>query len=68
MKFKVEQKGQHFLVLNESTGDVKGRFKEEGEAKVLRNRLQEEHDTEVGLINSSSSGKADVNLKDEDAA
>lgn len=43
MKFKVEQKGQMFLVVNETTGNVKGRFKEEGEAKVHCERLQQNH-------------------------
>jgi hypothetical protein len=54
MKFKVEKKGQSFLVVNETTGYVKGRFKEEGEAKVLRDRLQDAHNEEVGLIESTS--------------
>lgn len=32
-----------FLVVNESTGDVKGRFKTKGEADVHRDRVQREH-------------------------
>lgn len=47
MKFKTEQKGQMFLVVNETTGVVKGRFKEKGEADVYRNRLQDQHNTAI---------------------
>lgn len=53
MKFKVEKKGENFLVVNETTGYVKGRFKTEGEAKLHRNRLQDEHETAVGQITSA---------------
>lgn len=47
MKFGVEQKGQMFLVVNESTGEVRGRFKTEGEAKVYRDRIQRQHNDGV---------------------
>ncbi len=43
MKFKVEQKGTQFLVLNETTGYVRGRFKEKGEAQVHCQNLQRQH-------------------------
>jgi len=47
MNFKVEKKGERFLVFNESTGYVRGRFKTEGEAKIYRNRLQDEHNSAI---------------------
>lgn len=52
MKFKVEPKGQMFLVVNESTGDVRGRFKSEGEAKVHRDRLQGKHNDGIEQVSA----------------
>lgn len=52
MKFGVEKKGQMFLVVNSTTGDVRGRFKSEGEAQVHRDRLQETHN--AGIEQASS--------------
>lgn len=52
MKFKVEQKGQFYLVVNETTGNVKGRFKTEGEAKVQRERLQDEHNAGIEAVSA----------------
>ena len=52
MKFKVEQKGQMFLVLNETTGDVKGRFKDKGEAEVHRERLQGQHNEGIEQVSA----------------
>lgn len=50
MKFKVQQKGQTFLVFNETTGEVRGRFKTEGEAKLFRDRAQQKHDEGVQQV------------------
>ena len=50
MKFGVQQKGQMFLVVNESTGYVKGRFKEKGEADVARARFQKEHNEGIEQV------------------
>jgi hypothetical protein len=50
MKFVVEQKGQMFLVVNETTGYVKGRFKEKGEAEKLSQRLQKEHNEGIEAV------------------
>ena len=52
MSFKVEQKGTQFLVLNGSTGDVRGRFKTEGEAKVHQERLQKEHNDGIEQVSA----------------
>lgn len=52
MKFKVEPKGQMFLVLNETTGEVKGRFKEKGEAEVHRERLQSQHNEGIEQVSA----------------
>lgn len=52
MKFKVEQKGERFLVVNETTGVVRGRFKEKGEAQVHRDRLQDEHNTGIEQVSA----------------
>ena len=52
MKFKVEQKGQIFMVVNESTGNVKGRFKEKGEAEVHRDRLQSQHNDGIEQVSA----------------
>lgn len=47
MKFETQKKGEQFLVVNKSTGDVRGRAKTEGEANLLRDRLQKEHNDGV---------------------
>lgn len=52
MSFKVEKKGERFMVVNESTGYVKGRFKTEGEAKIYRDRIQKDHDTALDQVSS----------------
>lgn len=48
MKFQVEQNGQVFLVVNKSTGDVKGRFKTKGEAEFKAQQVQKAYDAEMG--------------------
>lgn len=50
MTFKTEQKGQMFLVLNGTTGAVKGRFKTKGEADVYAQRLQRDHNSAIDHI------------------
>jgi len=52
MKFKVEQKGERFLVVNETTGYVKGRFKDKGEAQVHCDKLQQAHQDGLDQISS----------------
>lgn len=52
MKFKIQQKGQTFLVFNDTTGEVRGRFKTEGEAKLFRDRAQEKHDDGVQQVSA----------------
>lgn len=52
MKFTVEQKGQTFLVVNESIGDVRGRFKTKGEAEVYRDRLQKNHNQGIEMASA----------------
>lgn len=52
MKFAVQQKGQMYLVVNESTGYVKGRFKEKGEAEVHRDRLQQQHNDGIEQVSA----------------
>lgn len=52
MKFGVEKKGQNFLVVNETTGDVRGRFKEEGEAKIFAGKLQAEHNDGIRMASA----------------
>lgn len=52
MKFITQQKGQMFLVVNESTGYVKGRFKVKGEADVLRDKLQAEHNAGIEQVSA----------------
>ncbi len=59
MKFGVEQKGQMFLVVNESTGDVRGRFKSEGEAKVYRERLQRDHNAGIEAVSARVTPKVE---------
>lgn len=52
MNFKVEKKGERFLVFNESTGYVRGRFKTEGEAKLYQQKLQDEHNSAIEAASS----------------
>lgn len=52
MKFKTEAKGNNFLVVNETTGYVKGRFRTKGEADVYCEKLQKEHND--GIERASS--------------
>ena len=52
MKFNVEPKGQMFLVVNESTGQVKGRFKTKGEADVYQARLQRNHNEGIEQVSA----------------
>lgn len=47
MKFRVEQKGAQFLVVNDTTGYVKGRHRTKGEAEVQAQHLQQTHDQAV---------------------
>lgn len=67
MKFAVEKKGQMFLVVNESTGDVRGRFKNEGEANVHRDRLQQQHNSGIeqvsGKTNTAAGGSGSDNFE-----
>lgn len=60
MKFEVEQKGQIFMVINKSTGAVKGRFKEKGEAEVHRERLQDEHAAGIEQVSARLTPKPAV--------
>lgn len=52
MKFAVEQKGQTFLVVNETVGDVRGRFKTKGEAEVYRDKLQKNHNQGIEMASA----------------
>lgn len=52
MKFNVEKKGELFMVVNDTTGDVKGRFKTEGEAKLAARNLQREHTQGVEMVSA----------------
>lgn len=52
MKFNVQQKGQLFMVFNDTTGQVRGRFKSEGEAKVYAERLQQKHNEGVAQVSA----------------
>lgn len=52
MKFKVEKKGERFLVVNDTTGEVKGNFREEGEAKAHAQSVQQEHDKGVEMVSA----------------
>jgi hypothetical protein len=49
MRFVVEKRGQHFHVVNESTGERRGTFTVEGEAKVQCQRLQSQHDEGIRM-------------------
>lgn len=53
MKFDIEQKGNNFLVVNDTTGAVKGRFIKKGEAQVHQQKLQKEHDDEIRRSSAS---------------
>lgn len=49
MKFVVEKKGEKFLVVNQDTGYVRGRFAKEGEAKLSAKHIQDLHDNEIRM-------------------
>lgn len=55
-----------FLVVNETTGAVKGRFKDKGEADVYRERLQSEHNTGIANMQSKLSPPKAANGSDSD--
>lgn len=61
MKFGVEQKGQNFLAVNQTTGDVRGRFKDEKEAKKFAAKLQDDHNEGIRSV-SGKVGPAKPNL------
>lgn len=65
MKFKTEQKGQTFIVFNETTGDVKGHFKTKGEADVYRETLQKRHEEGVSRIQPRQDSQAVINSEEE---
>lgn len=52
MKFVVEKKGQTFLVVNQDTTYVKGRYKTEGEAKLHAEKLQKEHNDGIKMASA----------------
>jgi hypothetical protein len=52
MKFDVEKKGERFLVVNQSTGEVKGNFKDEAEAKTAASSFQKSHDQGVEMVSA----------------
>lgn len=52
MKFGVEKKGERYLVVNQSTGQVKGNFKDEGEAKTVAASFQKEHDSGIEMASA----------------
>lgn len=52
MKFAVEQKGQMFLVVNQTTGVVKARLKDKGEADVLAKRYQDQHNEGIEMASA----------------
>lgn len=59
MKFQVEQKGTQFMVVNETTGDVRGRYRTEGEAQVACKEMQRIHNEGVAQINATSPVRPD---------
>lgn len=52
MTFKVEKKGERFLVVNESTGQVRGNFREEAEAKLAATKLKKDHDQGIEMASA----------------
>lgn len=52
MKFIIEKKGEKYLVVNDTTKDVRGVHKTPGEAKVHAKELQQKFDNGVSSVSS----------------
>lgn len=60
MKYIVEQKGTMFLVVNDTTGAVRGRFKNELDAKVQQKELQKQHDVGMDMASARITPPAEI--------
>lgn len=59
MKFIVEKKGESFMVVNDTTKDVRGLHKTEGDAKVHAQQLQRTHNAGVEMASGRITEKKD---------
>ena len=52
MKFIVEKRGETFLVVNDTSKQVRGRHKTEGDAKVHASNLQRTHEQGIEMVSA----------------
>lgn len=60
MKFIIEQRGETHMVVNDTTGEVRGRHKTKGDAEIHAQQLQKVHDQTIQSVSHRITPPSDV--------
>lgn len=60
MKFIIEQRGETYMVVNDTTGDVRGRHKTKGDAEIHAQSLQKTHDVGIQSVSHRITPPAEI--------